>query len=157
MLEKIYHDKSESDLKKLLNLYSALIFLSFLIPIIIGIASQILIERVNFSFTIPFLLVLLWSLINVNFLKRKLKNKKPRINTLERLESQLTAYKVLTGIFIIALLLLFMISIYGIIIQENKAAFISLMTVAIALSAILPIQFLNMRNIKKEMETTKNK
>ncbi|MBK6947374.1 MAG: hypothetical protein IPH16_04180 [Haliscomenobacter sp.] len=75
--------------------------------------------------------------------KEDLKNK-----TTERLKSELKAIKIITGALIGVLTLLFIISIYGLIVKENNSTFIALIAVAISLSAILPIQFVNMKNIK---------
>ncbi|MBK8879853.1 MAG: hypothetical protein IPN74_15345 [Haliscomenobacter sp.] len=82
--------------------------------------------------------------------KEDLKNK-----TTERLKSELKAIKIITGALIGVLTLLFIISIYGLIAKENNSTFIALIAVAISLSAILPIQFVNMKNIKNKLNVIK--
>ncbi|MBK7475047.1 MAG: hypothetical protein IPI11_03130 [Haliscomenobacter sp.] len=82
--------------------------------------------------------------------KEDLKNK-----TTERLKSELKAIKIITGALIGVLTLLFIISIYGLIVKENNSTFIALIAVAISLSAILPIQFVNMKNIKNKLNVIK--
>jgi len=51
--------------------------------------------------------------------------------------------------------LLLITSIYGLVTKENNLTFISLIAVAISLSAILPILFMNMKKIKKKINSRK--
>jgi len=76
-----------------------------------------------------------------------LKNK-----TTEKLNSGLIALKVITGILIGVLIALFGISLYGFLKTENNGTFIALMVVAISLSAIIPLNYVNIKKIKKELE-----
>lgn len=76
--------------------------------------------------------------------------------TTEKLEGELKAIKFLTGALIGVLTLLLIISIYGLIAKENNSTFISLIAVAVSLSAILPLQFINMKKIKTELNTRGN-
>jgi len=71
--------------------------------------------------------------------------------TTEKLESKLKAIKIITGALIGVLTLLLIISIYGLIAKENNSTFIALIAVAISCIAILPIQFINMKKIKTEL------
>lgn len=80
--------------------------------------------------------------------KEDFKNK-----TTEKLESELKAIKGITGGLIGILSLLFISSIYGLIAAEKNSIFIALIAVAISLSAILPIQFVNMKKIKIELNS----
>ena len=76
-----------------------------------------------------------------------LKNK-----TTEKLNSDLITLKVITGILIGALIALFSVSLYGFLKTENNGTFIALMVVAISLSAIIPLNYVNIKKIKKELE-----
>ena len=71
----------------------------------------------------------------------------------EKLEGQLIAIKIIAGALIGVLSLLLITSIYGLVTKENNLTFISLIAVAISISAILPIQFVNMKNIKTELNS----
>ncbi len=71
----------------------------------------------------------------------------------EKLESQLKAIKIITGGVIAALALLFIVSIYGLIVNENKSTFMALATSSIALCGILPLLFIVMKNIKSKLNT----
>jgi NADH:ubiquinone oxidoreductase subunit K len=84
-----------------------------------------------------------------------MKNEKLKNRTTEKLESTLTAIKIISSALIGVLALLFIISIYGLIVKENKTTFISLITVAISLSAVLPLQFIIMKNINNELNKRK--
>ncbi|PIB25176.1 hypothetical protein BFP77_14840 [Maribacter sp. 4U21] len=72
--------------------------------------------------------------------------------TTEKLESELKLLKMSTGILTGILLVLFIICIFGLLTKENNRVFISMIVVPIALSAILPSQFSNMKKIKSELE-----
>ncbi|TPN86900.1 hypothetical protein [Aquimarina algicola] len=81
-----------------------------------------------------------------------LKNK-----TTEKLESELKRLKTIIGALIGVLILLFAVTIYGLLTKENKSTFIALIAVAISCSAILPMQFNNMKKIKTELNIRKEK
>jgi nitrate reductase NapE component len=72
--------------------------------------------------------------------------------TTEKLEGELKAIKIIASMLFGVLALLLITSIYGLITQENKSTFIALLVVAISLSAILPLQFVNIKKIKDELE-----
>jgi hypothetical protein len=76
MLEKLYANKSEKDLKSLFNIYSGLLIVSIIIPIIMSVLGYIVNGKITLSYLLPFLVILLWSTFNVDYLKKKLKNKK---------------------------------------------------------------------------------
>lgn len=76
--------------------------------------------------------------------------------TTEKLEGELKAIKIIASMLFGVLALLLITSIYGLITQENKSTFIALLVVAISLSAILPLQFINMKKIKDELELRKD-
>ncbi len=71
--------------------------------------------------------------------------------TTETLESELKVIKTIVGVLIVVLTLLLVISIYGLVAKENNATFIALIAVAISCSATLPIQFINMKKIRTEL------
>lgn len=83
--------------------------------------------------------------------KEKLKNK-----ATEKLEGELKAVKIITFMLLTVLILLYITSIYGIITKENNSTFIALIAIAVSLSAILPIQFINMKKIQDELKSRKN-
>ena len=74
----------------------------------------------------------------------------------EKLKSDLTGIKIITGALVIILALLFVVNLYGLFSKDNKSAFIAGIIVALALSAILPSQFSSMKKIKKELELRGN-
>jgi hypothetical protein len=80
--------------------------------------------------------------------KEDFKNK-----TTEKLESELKAIKIISGALIGVLSLLLVSSVYGLIATDKSVIFIALIAVAISISAILPIQFVNMKNIKTELNS----
>lgn len=71
----------------------------------------------------------------------------------EKLEGELKAIKIITGALIGVLTLLLIISIYGLMTKERNSTFIPLIAVAISCSAILPLQFINMKKIKTELNS----
>ena len=79
--------------------------------------------------------------------KNNLKNK-----TTERLQSDLKGLKIVTGALAGILIVLFAMTLYN---SITKKEFDPLMIVAISLSAILPLQFSNMKKIGTELKTRK--
>ena len=75
--------------------------------------------------------------------------------TTEKLASELRLLKMSTGILIGILSVLFIVCVFGLFTKDNNRVFISLIVVPIALSAILPSQFSNMKKIKAELESRK--
>lgn len=80
--------------------------------------------------------------------KQDLKNKPS-----EKLQSQLKTTKLITDILIGALSFLVGICIYGLFTSDNKTTFISLLVVAFSIGIIIPINYMNMAIIKKELES----
>lgn len=74
-----------------------------------------------------------------------------KVKEIEKLESQLKATKIITGVLIGVLALLSIVSIYGLIVKENNSIFIALTAVAISLCGVLPILFITMKNIKNKL------
>jgi len=79
-----------------------------------------------------------------------MKNTDLKNKTTEKLESELTAVKIISGALIVVLVPLFALTIYGMISNKNSSN-LPLLVVAISCSAILPIQFSNMKKIKTEL------
>jgi membrane protein YdbS with pleckstrin-like domain len=75
MLKEMYLNKTDKELKNMLNLYSALLISTIIIPIILTTISYFLSGKIQFSYIIPFVIVMVWSVINVVYLKNKLNNK----------------------------------------------------------------------------------
>lgn len=76
-----------------------------------------------------------------------LKNK-----TTEELQSELKQTKTLTGALTGVLILLYSVTIYGLIAKEEKTTFIALIAVAISCSLILAINFAKIKEIKNELK-----
>jgi hypothetical protein len=89
-----------------------------------------------------------------NKLKTRIKMTK-NSKTTAKLESELKAIKIITGALIGVVILLLIISIYGLLAKENKSTFIALISVGISCIAILPLQFIIMKKIKTELNTRK--
>jgi cytochrome c biogenesis protein CcdA len=75
MLDKIYTSKTNKQLQSALNLYSAVFIVSIVMPIILETISYLLIDKIQYSNIIIFSIVIIWSLSNIKFLKKKLNNK----------------------------------------------------------------------------------
>ncbi len=76
-------------------------------------------------------------------------------NFKDKSTEQLRSYHQLSKSVVIALsvvlLLLVVVSTYGLIVKDNNATFISLFTVAISCAAVIPIQLMSMKKIKEEI------
>jgi hypothetical protein len=75
MLEKLYGSKTEKDLKFLLKLYYALLINSIVLPLLFNTISYYLNGKIYLTYSMTFILITLWSLFNINYLKNKFKNK----------------------------------------------------------------------------------
>jgi FtsH-binding integral membrane protein len=73
----------------------------------------------------------------------------------EQLESNLNSIKGITIVLIFTITLLIGITVYGLLTKEDKSTFIALLTVGISCCAILPLQFINMKKIKSELNSRK--
>ena len=76
--------------------------------------------------------------------------------TTEQLEANLAAVKTITITLVVVLFLLSAVSIYGLIVKENKATFIALIAVALGCAGVLPLQFITMKKIKAELSSRKS-
>lgn len=70
MLAKLYSKKSEKELKTLFNIYVALIIVSFIAPILFSILGYVMNGEVHLSYALPFVVVLIWSVLNVDYLRK---------------------------------------------------------------------------------------
>jgi hypothetical protein len=75
MLDKIYTSKTNKQLQFALNLYSALFIVSIVMPIILATMSYLLNGKIQYTNIIIFSIIIIWSSINIKFLKKKLNNK----------------------------------------------------------------------------------
>lgn len=76
--------------------------------------------------------------------------------SIEKLEQKLKELKLITGILIGLLIVLFIGSFFGLFFIIDKSAVSTvLIVIPIALSAILPLNFINMKKIKSEIESRK--
>jgi hypothetical protein len=75
MLEKLFGSKTEKDLKFLLKLYYALLINSIVLPLLFNTISYYLSQKIYLTYSMTFILITLWSLFNINYLKINLKNK----------------------------------------------------------------------------------
>jgi len=71
--------------------------------------------------------------------------------TTAQLRSNLNLIKGITIVLSFVIILLLSITIYGMVTKDNNGTFIALFVVAISCGATLPLQFMNMKNIKKEL------
>ena len=76
--------------------------------------------------------------------------------TTAQLEKELRLVKITFGLLIGILLVLFSGCMYGLSKLNNNSFYTSLIIVPIALSAILPLNFIIIKKIKTELETRKN-
>ena len=75
MPEKLYAGKTEKELKSTLNLYSAILILSIILPILFNLVSYYISGKMYLKASIIFILLIFWSLLNIDYLKNILKNK----------------------------------------------------------------------------------
>lgn len=75
MLEKLYASKTEKDLKSILNIYYALLINSIVMPILFNAFSYYANGKIYLTYSMTFILITLWSLFNINYLKNRVKNK----------------------------------------------------------------------------------
>ena len=79
MLEKLYANKTEKDLKSIMNIYYALLINSIVLPILFNTISYYLNGRIYLTYSMTFILITLWSLFNINYLKNRFKNKENKM------------------------------------------------------------------------------
>ncbi|WP_424003556.1 hypothetical protein [Maribacter sp. IgM3_T14_3] len=79
MLDNIYENFSDKGLKQALAVYGGLLISAITIPIVILAVEYFLNDKISFNkVMIIFLVILLWSLFNIEYLKKRLKtNGKP--------------------------------------------------------------------------------
>ena len=75
--------------------------------------------------------------------------------TTEKLEGELRVLRMISGALIVVLSALLILCIYGLLKQHDNRVFSALIIVPIALSAIIPVNFRNMKKIKAELESRK--
>jgi FtsH-binding integral membrane protein len=75
MLEKLYASKTEKDLKSTLNLYYALLIVSIVMPILFNAFSYYADGKIHLTKSMIFILIIIWSLFNIDYLKNRIKDK----------------------------------------------------------------------------------
>ena len=80
--------------------------------------------------------------------KNNLKNK-----TIEELQSNLKINKLLSGILIGGITILVGFSIYGLLTKSNSGTYIPLFIMAFSFILIFPINYKNIKKIKKELKS----
>ena len=73
----------------------------------------------------------------------------------KELEGSLRATKVISTALLVVVTLLISITIFGLIFKDNNSTFLPLLVVGLSCSAILPLQFATMKNIKTELKSRK--
>ena len=71
MFDKIYSSKSEKDLKSLQKLYTALLIVAVSLLIIFNLISYFLSGNFHLFPSILFVIIIFWSALNVDYLKKK--------------------------------------------------------------------------------------
>ena len=72
--------------------------------------------------------------------------------TTKQLNNELKGVKMTNGALIGILSVLFIICVFGLFTKEDNSVFRTLIIVPLALSAIIPMNFSNMKRIKKEIQ-----
>ena len=75
--------------------------------------------------------------------------------TTEKLEGELKGLKIINGMLIGVLIILFLVCLYGLLTQEDPRVFKTLIIIPIALSVIVPLNFSNAKKIRAELESRK--
>lgn len=73
--------------------------------------------------------------------------------TQKELEENLNQLRIVNIAIIVVLSILCLICVYGLIVKDNDRVFISLLVIPIALSAVIPINFENIKKIKVELKS----
>lgn len=71
----------------------------------------------------------------------------------EQLKSNLNFIKAITIALICVITLLLSITIYGMASKEDNGTFVALFVVGVSCGATLPLQFMNMKKIKTELQS----
>ena len=75
VLDKMYENFSEKSLKQALAVHKGLLISVIVLPIVLFIVEYFLNDKIHFSNSmIIFLVIILWSLFNINYLKKRVKN-----------------------------------------------------------------------------------
>ena len=73
--------------------------------------------------------------------------------TIKQLEAELKGLKILNVALIVVMGLLFIICIHGLLTKDNNRVFGSIIIIPLASSAIIPINYGNIKKIKAELES----
>ena len=75
MLKELYLNKTDKELKYMLSIYSAILISTIIMPIILTTISYFLSGKIQFSYILPIVIAMIWSVINIDYLKKELNNK----------------------------------------------------------------------------------
>lgn len=75
MLVKLYASKTEKELKSLLNIYAAILIVSIVLPILFSSIGYFINGKMNLTNFKLLIIVIVWSLYNVYYLRNRLKTK----------------------------------------------------------------------------------
>lgn len=74
MLEKVYRNLSEKNVKYALIMYHGLLITSIVLPVLFLAVSYFLNGKIYFSYPIIiFVIIFIWSLFNIEYLKKKMR------------------------------------------------------------------------------------
>ncbi|MDO6490984.1 MAG: hypothetical protein ABJD66_00070 [Cellulophaga sp.] len=71
----------------------------------------------------------------------------------DKLKGELKGLKVITTALTIVVSFLIIICIYGLVAKGNNAVFTPLLVVAFSTGSMIPLNYMNMKKIKKELES----
>ena len=75
MLEKLYSNKTEEELKSFLNIYAAILIVSIVIPILFSTIGYFMSGKTQLTSFKLLIVVIPWSLYNAVYLKKRIKRK----------------------------------------------------------------------------------
>ena len=75
--------------------------------------------------------------------------------TINKLKSELQLYKVLNYMLMTIIVLVITVCVYGIIVKEENSTFVILITSVLCTGGVIPLNYSNIKKIKKELELRK--
>lgn len=73
MLEKLYSNKTEKELKSFLNIYAAILIVSIVLPILFSTIGYFISGKIHLTSFKLLIVVIPWSLYNAVYLKKRVK------------------------------------------------------------------------------------
>ena len=72
MLQKLYSSKTEKELNSLMNIYVAILIISIVLPIVFSTITYFINGKIYLTrFKLLIIIIMIWSLYNVNYLKKR--------------------------------------------------------------------------------------